>query len=64
MGTQYNRPTLVEAPKIVFPITLIHFEPPQEDNLSAKDKTAEFILSPMCPLVPLYVFGQFKWTLH
>ena len=41
---------MVKPPKIVFPIALIDFEPPKEDNLSTKDKTAEFILSPMCPL--------------
>ena len=30
------------------PIVLVHIK---EDNLSIKDKTAEFILSPMCPLL-------------
>ena len=40
----------MEVPKIVLPIVLIHFEPPKEDNLSTKDKTAEFILSSTCPL--------------
>ena len=32
------------------PIVLVHLKPLEEDNLSIKDKTAEFILSPMCPL--------------
>ena len=51
IGTQYNRPLYKgHVPKIVLPIALLHFEPPKEDNLSTKDKTAEFILSPTCPL--------------
>ena len=37
-----------QGPKNFFPIVLIHFE--REDNLSTKDTTAEFILSPKCPL--------------
>ena len=31
-------------------IVLVHLEHLKEDNLSIKDKTAEFILSPTCPL--------------
>ena len=40
----------VQGPKICFLIVLIHFKPPKEDNLSTKETTAEFIVSPMCPL--------------
>ena len=32
------------------PNNIVHFEPPKEDNLSTNDTTAEFILSPTCPL--------------
>ena len=31
-------------------IPTIHFEPPKEDNLSTKSKSAEFMSSPECPL--------------
>ena len=41
---------LFEVPKITCPIVLVHLEPLKENNLSIKDKTAEFILSPTCPL--------------
>ena len=41
---------LFEVPKITCPIVLVHLEPLKEDNLSVKDKTAEFILFPTCPL--------------
>ena len=54
IGTQYDRPLYKghrsSLPKIVLTIALIHFEPPKEDNVSTKDKTSEFILSPTCPL--------------
>ena len=32
----------------IFPV--IHFESPKEENLSTKNKSAEFMLSPKCPL--------------
>ena len=32
------------------PYSFSNLEPPKEDDLSIKDKTAEFILSPICPL--------------
>ena len=37
--------------KITCPIVLAHLEPLKEDNLSIKDRTAEFMLSPTCPLL-------------
>ena len=30
-------------------IPIIHFEPPKEENLSTKNKLAEFMSSPKCP---------------
>ena len=53
MGTQYNRRYKDTGEKIVFPIDRKHFELPKEDNLSTKDRTAKFILSPMCSTVHL-----------
>ena len=54
IGTLYNKPLLqrklFEVPKITCPIVIVHLEPLKEDNLSMKDKTAEFILSSTCPL--------------
>ena len=50
---------IAQGPKSYFPVVLIHniIESLKEDNLSInkstlarKDKTAEFILSPTCPL--------------
>ena len=32
------------------PIVFVHLEPLKEDNLSIKDKIAEFILPSTCPL--------------
>ena len=40
------------------PYSLVHLEPLKEDNLFIKDKTAEFILSPMCPL-----FGGYHYAI-
>ena len=40
---------LFEVPKL-HPIVLVHLVPQTEDNLSIKDKTDEFILSPTCPI--------------
>ena len=35
---------------MTFPIVIVHLEPLKEDNLSIKDKTAEFVLSSTCLL--------------
>ena len=54
IGTQYNRPLYKghrsRSQIVGFPMVLIHYDPPKEDNLSTKDTIAEFILSPKCPL--------------
>ena len=56
-GTQYTMIDLStkdtgRGPKNCFPMLLIHFEPPIEYNLLyTKDIIAEFLLSPMCPLI-------------
>ena len=53
IGTQYNRPLYKgQGPKNLLPyILLIHFEPPTRGQpLYTKDTTAEFKLSPTCPL--------------
>ena len=53
IGTLYNKPLYKghcsRSQKLH---ALVHLEPLKEDivNLSIKDKTAGFILSPMCPL--------------
>ena len=39
------------GPKHLVCLVLIHFDLQEEDNLSTKDTTVEFILSPMCPLI-------------
>ena len=48
-----------------FSTVLVHLEPLKEDSLSIKDKTAEFILSPTCPLfrgstVYMYMFIELE----
>ena len=54
IGTQYyiqrTYIILFEISKITCPIVLVHLVPRTEDNLSIKDKTDEFILSPTCPI--------------
>ena len=56
IGTLYNKPLYkrhcLRSQKLhtLLIIVLVHLEPLKEDNLSIKDKTAEFILSPTCPL--------------
>ena len=52
IGILYNKPLyiLFEVPKITCPIVLVHLVPLTEDNLSIKDKTDKFILSPTCPI--------------
>ena len=61
IGTQYNR-LLYKGhssrfKKNCFPIDL---EPPKEDNLSTKDTTAEFILSPTCTVFGGSTVCRFK----
>ena len=44
-------------------IPTIHFEPPKEDNLSTKNKSAEFMLSPKCPLFRGSTVLYIKWCI-
>ena len=43
---------IAQGPKNYFPyiFNTLHDNLREEDNLSTKDKTSEFILSPTCPL--------------
>ena len=51
-------------------IPAIHFEPPKVENLSTKNKSADFMSSPKCPLFRGYTVPHvvpkvsFIWRLH
>ena len=49
-GTLFVRPLYkghcFRSQNVTFPIVSIHWEPPRRDDLSTRDKPAEFILSP------------------
>ena len=48
--TQYNKPLYKGHDLQSHEIHTIHFEPPKEESLSTKNKSAKFLLSPKCPL--------------
>ena len=52
IGTLYNKPLYKGhcSRSMPYSFSTLILEPLKEDNLSIKDKVAEFILSPTCPL--------------